>query len=43
MSFRGNLNVSRKTKKSAKLFFFLREKEILKIDKEGNEDIISIS
>ena len=37
MSWKDNMNVLRKTKKSAKLFSVPIKKEITKIDKDGNK------
>ena len=42
--FQGNLNVLGKLHKSTKLFFFLSiEKEVVKIDKDGNETVVTMS
>ena len=40
---KNNLNVLRKTQKSATTFSVPKEKEVSEIDKDGNENVVTIS
>ena len=43
MSLNGNLNVSGKILTSTKLFLFRQKKHVIKIDKDRNESIVTMS
>ena len=43
MSLKGNLNVSGKILTSTKLILFRQKKHVIKIDKDRNESIVTIS
>ena len=42
MTLRDNLNVLEKTKKTTKSFLFRQEKESQKVDKDGNESVVTV-